>query len=40
MCCDDVHDTYAVSMEGMITLLCDRCMRVAVDEMWLEHSVI
>jgi len=40
MWCNGVQNTYAVSMEGTITLLCDRCMRAAVDEVWLEHSVI
>jgi len=39
-CCNGVHDTHAVSMEDTITLLCDRCMRVAVDEVWLEHIVM
>jgi len=40
MCCNGVHDARAVSMEDTITLLCDRCMRVAADEVWLEHSVM
>jgi len=40
MCCNGVHDAYAVSMEDTITLIWDRCMRVAVDEVWLEQGVM
>jgi len=40
MCCVGVHDAYAVSMEDTVTLSCVCPMRVAVDEAWLEHSVI
>jgi len=40
VCCNGVHDAHAVSMEDTVTLSCDSYMRVAADEMWLEHSVI
>jgi len=40
MCCNGVHDAYAVSMEDTVTLFCVCCMRVAFDEVWLEHSVM
>jgi len=39
MCCDGVHDAYAVCMEDTIALICDR-MRVAADEVWLVRGVI
>jgi len=38
MCCNGVNDAYAVCMEDTIALLCDRCMRVAADEVWLGHT--
>jgi len=40
MCCNGVHDAYAVSEEATVTLSCACPMRVAVDEAWLEHSVM
>jgi len=40
MCCNAVHGAHAVSMEDTITLICVCHMRVAVDEVWLEHRVI
>jgi len=40
MCCNGVHDAYAVSMGDTATVFCDRCMPVAIDEVWLEHNVI
>jgi len=40
MCCNGVHDAYAVSEEDTVALSCDYLLRVAVDEVWLEHGVI
>jgi len=40
MCCNGVHVAHAVSMEATVILSCVCHMRVAVDDVWLEHSVI
>jgi len=40
MCCNGVHDAYAVSLEATVILSCVCYMRVAVDQVWLEHTVI
>jgi len=40
MWCNGVHDTYAVFMQDTVTLSYVCLLSVAVDEVWLEHSVI
>jgi len=40
MCCNGVHDACAVFVEATVTLSCACHMRVAVDEVWVEHGVI
>jgi len=40
MCCNGVHDAYDLPMEDTVTLSCVCPMRVAVDEVWVEHGVM